>query len=136
MNVNSRVTINQSRINQLSRAAVTALEQTAEALHTEVVRACVVPRRDGALEGEQFFADYSKSGMGKVSLVHNTPYARRVYYHPEYKFHREPWTDAAGKHHDGNANARGLWYEPWLRGEHKDFCKEAFKQFYRRGSGI
>lgn len=136
MSVNSRVTINKRRIKQLSQAAITALEQTAEALHTEVVRAGVVPRRDGALEGEQFFADFSKSSKGKVSLVHSTPYARRMYYHPEYNFHKEPWTDAQGNNHDGNPKARGKWFEPWIDGDKKDFCKDAFKQFYRRAGDV
>ena len=37
MQVNSTVKMNMPRIRQLTQAAVTALEQTGEALHTEVV---------------------------------------------------------------------------------------------------
>lgn len=135
MQVESRVTINQKRIKQLSRSAVIALEKTAEALHAEVVNEGVVPRRDGALEGEQFFVDNTNSEKGKVSLVHSTPYARRMYYHPEYNFHREPWTDAKGNH-DGNPNARGKWFEPWINGAKKNFCKKAFKEFYKEEGGL
>lgn len=136
MQVKSKVTINQRKIKRLSKATVIALEKTAEALHTEVVQAGVVPRRDGALEGEQFFVDYTKSEQGKVSLVHHTPYARRLYYHPEYNFHKEPWTDKKGKKHDGNPNARGKWFEPWINGEHKDFCTKEFKKFYKEAGGV
>lgn len=136
MQVKSKVTINQRKMKQLSAAAVIALEHTAEELHAEVVRAGVVPRRDGALEGEQFFVDYTKVRQNKVSLVHSTPYARRMYYHPEYKFHKEPWTDEKGRKHDGNPNARGKWFEPWINGEKKDFCKEAFEEFYKKAGGL
>ena len=136
MNVSSKVIINQRRIKQLSQATITALEQTVEALHTEVVQAGVVPRRDGALEGEQFFADFSGSSRGKVSLVHSTPYARRMYYHPEYNFHKAPWTDASGEKHDGNPNARGKWFESWIDGDKKDFCETAFKKFYKKVGDI
>ena len=39
----STVIINQQRIKQLTRAQIQALEMTAEALHTEVVQAQVIP---------------------------------------------------------------------------------------------
>ena len=41
--VTSTIRINQQRIRQLTRAQVQALEMTAEALHTEVVQAQVIP---------------------------------------------------------------------------------------------
>ena len=43
MQVKSTVKMNFPRIKQLTQAAVTALEMTAEALHTEVVQAQVMP---------------------------------------------------------------------------------------------
>lgn len=43
MQVNSTVKMNMPRIRQLTQAAVTALEQTGEALHTEVVQAPGIP---------------------------------------------------------------------------------------------
>ena len=43
MQVKSSVKMNFPRIKQLTQAAVTALEMTAEALHTEVVQAQVMP---------------------------------------------------------------------------------------------
>lgn len=52
--VSSVVKLNMPKIKQLTQAQVTALEQTAEALHTEVVQARVIPRRDGALQNESF----------------------------------------------------------------------------------
>ena len=50
MQVKSTVKMNFPRIKQLTQAAVTALEMTAEALHTEVVQAQVMPFDTGHLE--------------------------------------------------------------------------------------
>lgn len=145
MKVRSTVKLNMPRIKQLSQAAVTALELTAEALHTEVVQAQVVPRKDGALQGEKMFVDCSESQNGKVSLVHEGPYARRLYYHPEYNFHKGPWeeewVDREGKKHhlthEGNPNARGKWYEDWLPGgSQEDFAEKAFRKFYKKVGGV
>ena len=82
MQVKSTVKMNFPRIKQLTQAAVTALEMTAEALHTEVVQAQVMPFDTGHLEEDSFFADYKECGQGKATLVVNTPYARRLYFHP------------------------------------------------------
>ena len=89
--VNSRVNLNMAKLHQLDQAATAALEQTAERLHEEVVQAQVVPRMDGTLQGEAFFVDTSCSAQEQARLVHATPYARRLYFHPEYHFRKKPW---------------------------------------------
>lgn len=86
MKVTSKIKINQTAIKAITAKAQAALEQTAEALHTEVVQAQVIPRDTGALQNESTFVDTSKSNQGKVSIVSSTPYARCLYYHPEYNF--------------------------------------------------
>ena len=126
MRVASQVKINSSRIKQLTQAAVTSLEQTAEALHTEVVQAQVVPFRTGALQNESMFLDRSEAKSGKVTLVHSTPYARRVYFHPEYHFKK-----------DENPNAKGKWFEDWMSGgRYENFAPDTFKEIYRRNAGL
>lgn len=122
----SKIKLNHTKIKQLNQAAITALEQTAEALHTEVVQAQVVPRDMGNLQNESTFVDDAQAGSGKVSLVSTTPYARRLYYHPEYDFKT-----------DKNPFARGEWYEDWLPGgKYEKFTPQAFKEFYRRAGGL
>ena len=101
MQVKSTVKLNMPRIKQLTRAAVVALKQTAEALHTEVVQAQVMPFDTGNLQNESTFVDTSEASSGKVSLVSSTPYARRLYYHPEYQFQKYE-----------NPFAGGKWLEP------------------------
>lgn len=126
MRVTSTVKLNMPRMKQLSQAAVTALECTAEALHTEVVQAQIMPFDTGHLEEDATFVDYSNSKDGKVSLVSATPYARRLYYHPEYNFQK-----------DENPFAGGEWYEPWLSGGiSQDFVKDAFRKFYKKAGGV
>lgn len=125
ISVSSKVKLNNMRIKQLTNAAIVALEQTTEALHTEVVQAQVIPRDTGALQNESTFVDYSKAREGKTSIVSATPYARRLYYHPEYNFSKNE-----------NPNARGKWYEQWISGKDKDFCRNAFKELYRRAGGL
>ena len=126
MQVKSTVKMNMPRIRQLTQATVTALEMTVEALHTEVIQAQVVPFDTGYLQGESFFADYSDSSKGKVQLVSSTPYARRLYFHPEYDFQT-----------DENPNARGHWFEDWeLGGSKAGFAPKIYKNFYKKVGGV
>lgn len=119
--VKSTVKMNFPRIRQLEQAQITALEQTAEALHTEVVQAQVMPFDTGTLQNEGTFVDYSESRQGKVSIISNTPYARRLYFHPEYHFQTKE-----------NPNARGKWYSDWLPGGKKsDFAIDTYKRIYK-----
>lgn len=124
--VGSFVKLNMPKIRQLTQAQVTALEQTAEAVHTEVVQAQVMPRDTGNLQNESTYIDCSESKSGKVTIVSNTPYARRLYFHPEYHFSKEE-----------NPNAKGKWYEDWEPGgKNADFAIEAYKKLYRRLTGL
>lgn len=126
MKVTSTVKLNMPRIRQLTEASVRALELAAEALHTEVVQAQVFPFDTGNLQNESTFVDYSESKNGKVTLVSSTPYARRLYYHPEYHFQKGE-----------NQNAKGKWYENWLPGgENADFAVKAFKKIYKQIGGV
>lgn len=124
--VSSKIIINKALVKKLSDAQITALEKTAEALHTEVVQAEVIPRDTGALQNEKTSVDYSQSSNGQVSIIHEGPYARRLYFHPEYNFQK--WE---------NAFAMGEWYRPWLPGGlQEDFAKDAFSRLYKKEAGV
>ena len=78
------------------------------------------------LEEDASFVDCSESKHGRARLVSSTPYARRLYYHPEYDYQT-----------DENPFAGGEWYSPWLKGgKQEDFAKKAFKQFYKRVGAV
>ncbi|MBS6645886.1 MAG: hypothetical protein KH366_20110 [Clostridiaceae bacterium] len=126
MRVTSRVKMNMPRVKQLTQASVKTLEMTAEALHTEVVQAQVMPFDGGHLQEDSTFVDYSDSQSGRVTLVSSTPYARRLYYHPEYNFQT-----------DENSFAGGEWYQPWLPGgKSENFARDAFKKIYKKVGGL
>lgn len=126
MQVRSRIRLNLPRIRELTEAAVVALEKTAEAVHTEVVQAQVMPRDTGAMQNESTFVDVSRSDKGLVKLVTSTPYARRLYYHPEYHFQTHE-----------NPHAKGKWLEDWEPGgSQEDFAAEAFRKLYRREADV
>lgn len=122
----SVIKMNWGKIRELTDAAVTALEQTGEYLHTEVMQAQVMPFDQGNLQNESTFVDTSESKTGKVTLVSSTPYARRLYFHPEYHFQKEE-----------NPYAGGEWYKDWLPGGKKEnTCKKEFKQIYKKITGV
>lgn len=73
--VSSKIKLNVPKINQLSKASITSLEKTVNALHTEVVNAQVMPFDTGNMQNDNTYEDYSNSSKGKVSLVTSTPYA-------------------------------------------------------------
>lgn len=126
MQVNSTVKLNMPRIRQLTHAAVTALEWTGEQLHQDTQQAQVFPFDTGHLQEDATFVDYSRAKDGKVTLVSSTPYARRLYYHPEYHFQTKE-----------NPNAKGMWYEDWLPGgKNAGDAAKAFKQFYKKAGGV
>ncbi len=67
--VSSKIKLNVPKINQLSKASITSLEKTVNALHTEVVNAQVMPFDTGNMQNDNTYEDYSNSSKGKVSLV-------------------------------------------------------------------
>lgn len=126
MKVSSVLKLNLPRLRALDSAAVTALEQTAEAVHTDLVQSQTMPFDHGNLQNESTFVDCSESQRDRVTLVHSTPYARRLYFHPEYNFSKEENPDAGGE-----------WLAPYLaKGAKRDFAKNAFSRLYKKGAGV
>lgn len=123
--VTSKIKLNMTKINQLSKASITALEQTTDALKTEVIESEVMPFKSGNMQNDNTFVDYSKSKRGKTRLITSTPYSRRMYFHPEYNFNKLE-----------NKKAQGNWLEPWTTGKNKNFCSKAFSQFYKKEAGL
>jgi hypothetical protein len=116
--------MNQSALHQISRAQAQALAMTAQQMLNETRNDQVMPFDTGNLQNESSFVDDKDASRGKASIVHDTPYARRLYYHPEYNFRT-----------DKNPNARGEWWEDWLTGSKRGSPMTLFKQFLKRLSG-
>lgn len=102
-------------------AVASALAKTAEAVKTDLVQSQTLPFDTGQLQGS-VFADVSSIRKGRASVVTNTPYARRLYYHPEYNFSKAD-----------NPRAGGEWYRTYLPGGAKQgFAARAFSSFLGR----
>jgi len=83
-----------------------------------------MPFETGNLQNESTHVDDSQVKQGVVKIVSDTPYARRLYHHPEYSFNRSK-----------NASAGGQWWEPYLSGSKRKLPAKLFKQFYQRLNG-
>lgn len=124
--VTSKIKLNLPVINKLNVAQQAALHDTTDALLTQVKNTQVMPFDSGNLQNESTFADYTNIANGKTKIVSSTPYARRLYFHPEYNFSREE-----------NIAAGGKWLAPWLEGgTRQNFCQKAFARFYKREAGL
>ena len=93
------------------------LAKSAYVLQDDIREAQVVPRALGTLQGEAFTVDPTTAHRGFVTLNFNTPYARRLYYHPEYNFRT-----------DENPNAQGEWMRHWMKGGKYE---KRFSQIFR-----
>lgn len=120
-NVTCNVRIFSGQIRKLEKAVVQSLEKTAKDLRTDLKQSQKMPYRTGNLQGDSTFVDCSESQYGQVYLVTNTPYVRRLYFHPEYHFDKSE-----------NPHAGGKWLEDYLPGGKKaNFAQEAFNKHYR-----
>lgn len=116
-----KVNWNFGAVRQVEQAVATALEQTAQAMITDVVDEQVMPMDTGTLQNSSTFVETSESSTGVVGIISDTPYARRLYYHPEYNFRTSE-----------NKNAGGKWFQPWIDGDKKEFAADAFAKLLRQ----
>lgn len=120
MKVKVKIKLNNSNINNLVEAQKQAIEMTMEAVLSDIVTSAVVPKQNGPLE-ESGFVDTSQLNKLIVSIVFDTPYARRLYWHPEYNFRT-----------DKNVNAQGKWMQTYIDGDKKDFIKDTYMKFFKQ----
>ena len=118
--VSSRVELNMSVLNALDNAQYEALAMTADATLTELRDRQTMPFDTGNLQNDSTFVDDSQ--RDKVSIVSSTPYARRLYFHPEYNYRR-----------GNNASAGGKWFESFLN---DDFIVSAFAKLMKQIGGL
>jgi hypothetical protein len=120
MKAKVKIKLNTSAIDNLEKIQGQALEMTMEAVKTDIVTSAVVPKQSGELE-RSGYVDTSRLHDFIVSIVFNTPYARRLYWHPEYDFRK-----------DKNINAQGKWMETYISGDKKEFIKDTYMKFFKQ----
>ena len=118
--VTSRIELNYSVLNALDNAQYEALSMTADATLTELRDRQTMPFDTGNLQNDSTFVDDSQ--RDKVSIVSSTPYARRLYFHPEYNYRR-----------GNNASAGGKWFESFLN---DDFIASSFAKLLKQIGGL
>lgn len=134
--VNSRVVLNKKIIKKIEQDAIKALEMTGDYVLGEIINAQVVPFGDSFEHGgethqggtlqESGYVNRKYSSQGHVQIVFNTPYARRLYFHPEYNFRKED-----------NPNAKGKWMEDWTEtGKYAEDVKKAYARFLKKLGGL
>jgi hypothetical protein len=120
MRVTAKVTLDPSKVAILDQIKRQAIEMTAEAVLTDIRTSAVVPKDTGELE-RSGFVDTTELQRDIARIVFDTPYARRLYWHPEYNFRT-----------DRNPNARGKWMEPYhTPGQKREWVIETFEKFVR-----
>ena len=123
--VSSNIRLDEARLNELTRQQYISLAQTADAVITDIRDEQLMPFDTGNLQNDSTFLDDSQKERGKVSIVSSTPYARRLYFHPEYNFRTT-----------NNRNAGGKWLDPYVSGHKLDFIKNTFARLLRRNGGL
>ena len=118
--VTSRIELNYSVLNMLDNAQYEALAMTADATLTELRDRQVMPFDTGNLQNDSTFVDDSQKTT--VSIVSDGPYARRLYFHPEYNYRR-----------GNNASAGGKWFESFLN---DDFIVSAYAKLLKQKGGL
>ncbi|ASA22318.1 hypothetical protein [Paenibacillus donghaensis] len=125
--VKVKTTMNPKAMNRLrvgpEKALIQVVNGAKDSILADIVAAEVTPKQTGELE-RSAQVDTSKVKRGKVSITYDTPYARKLYWHPEYTFRR-----------DKNRHAQGEWLKAWAEGKKKNRVTEAFKKLLKKLSG-
>lgn len=121
MKANVKVELNAANIEKLQKASLSALAKTMDALKTEVSNMQVVPHAEGTLQ-DSVAVGVTEERHGFISW--STPYARRLYFHPEYNFRT-----------DRNPNAQGMWMDIFIYGPMKDWLAQTYGAFLKADSG-
>jgi hypothetical protein len=106
----------------LGRRQEEAREQAQFALDQQVLKDSnfFIPKREAYLEASGIM----HSRLGKGHIEWKTPYARRLYYNPQYNFSK-----------DVNPNAQGLWFEAAKAIHHREWAETAGVPYSRIFNG-
>lgn len=115
MKAKATITINEAAIAKIVENQEKAMKILLDAIKTDVSQRQVVPFRDGLLKDSVSTGTMVQNGYTLGWIGWDTPYARRLYFHPEYNFRQ-------GKH----ANAMGLWMTYYQYGPGHDWIIKSY----------
>ena len=110
-----KITYNEEGITELHSKIIQTSEKAADALIGDLKNSQTIPFDVGTLQLNTYFENVNDN----IMIISNTPYARRLYFHPEYNFRTT-----------NNVNAGAKWFEPYLTGDKKDFFTNTFKEMW------
>lgn len=125
------IKLDKQAIKNIENAAKAAASEAMEKLRKDLLDSETMPFDTGDMQNNQTFVSVegeetiNGEDTYSVSLVTGSPQARRLYYHPEYQFQQ-----------GHNDNAGGLWLEPYINGDKKDFVQTEFTKIFKEKSGI
>lgn len=106
----------------LEKAILETLDQSGEWLLSDVVNRQVIPFDVGTMQNTATAVNRDNLSEGKVSITTSTPYARRLYFHPEYNFQTK-----------NNPHAKGRWFDDYLqKGSHSDRLFRVFGKILKQ----
>ncbi len=114
-----------AKLSGISRAAQDAALEAVGTLRGEVIDTRVMPFDNGILQNSMGAPQQEIQGDEIRTMLcaggGDVPYAKRLYYHPEYDFQK-----------GNNENAQGEWLKPWLPGgELEGFLPDAFERLMK-----
>lgn len=119
-----KITLYPDKIKKLHEISQKAFELTVKEVLSDIRNSQTVPKNTGELERSGFPEIDIQKMVAKI--VFDTPYARRLYWHPEYNYRQ-----------DKNPYAGGLWMQTYIDGEKKNFVKETYSKFLKQlGGGL
>lgn len=154
-----KIIYNTKNINMINEKTRLALLDTAEAVKTDLIQSQTMPFRTGNLQNDNTFVDDERVKNGIVKIVSDTPYARKLYFHPEYNFYRgtkkaktykrkqlkaktieEGAKNKSKKNRKRavrrvrkyNKNAGGRWFDTYVDGAKKELPLKYYKKILKR----
>lgn len=149
-----KITWNTRNIDTINENARLALLDTAESIKTDLIKSQTMPfgkdeyktiygpkgkyakngkkykgkkkmkHKGGTLQNDSTFVDDKRIIRGIALIVSDTPYARNMYFHPEYRFNKEK-----------NPNAGGRWFDEYITGGKRNLPHEYFAKHLKRRMG-
>ncbi|MCI6603031.1 MAG: hypothetical protein MSC43_02380 [Clostridiales bacterium] len=118
----AKFSLNPEIMGEFKAACRDALEQTGDQVLDDLRLSQTMPMEKGNLQNVLTNVDKSGLSDGTINIVSSGPYARRLYFHPEYNFRQ-----------DKNPLAGARWFDVYLAGHAKgEFIPDTFSFFLSR----
>ena len=114
--------LNDQALQSIKQAGQEAAYDTSMDVVDDLTLSGKVPKDTGTLETSGNGSNHFGNRVG-AQVSYNTPYARRLYFHPEYNFRK-----------DKNRNAQGRWMDAYLKAGADEFIfvHKAFLHNFKR----